>query len=70
MNDRKLKILALVAAVLCGGGPLAAAETKPRLPHVETPAEREARLAWWREARFGLFIHWGPSSVSGKEISW
>jgi alpha-L-fucosidase len=25
----------------------------------ETPAEREARLGWWREARFGMFVHWG-----------
>ena len=25
----------------------------------ETPAQRDARLQWWREARFGLFIHWG-----------
>ena len=25
---------------------------------------------WWREGRFGMFIHWGPSSLSGKEISW
>lgn len=25
----------------------------------ETPAERNARMAWWRNARFGLFIHWG-----------
>ncbi len=21
------------------------------------------RLAWWREARFGLFIHWGLYAV-------
>jgi len=25
----------------------------------ETPAEKDARMAWWREARFGMFIHWG-----------
>jgi alpha-L-fucosidase len=25
----------------------------------ETTADRDARLAWWREARFGMFIHWG-----------
>jgi hypothetical protein len=25
----------------------------------ETPAPRDARMAWWREARFGMFIHWG-----------
>lgn len=26
---------------------------------------RDARLQWWREARFGMFIHWGPYSVLG-----
>lgn len=28
------------------------------------------RLSWWREARFGMFIHWGPVSLKGTEISW
>jgi alpha-L-fucosidase len=23
----------------------------------ESAAQRDARLAWWREARFGMFIH-------------
>ncbi len=27
-------------------------------------------MAWWRDARFGLFIHWGPVSLTGEEISW
>ncbi len=26
-------------------------------------------LAWWRDARFGMFVHWGPSSLKGTEIS-
>lgn len=25
----------------------------------ETDAQREARMRWWTEARFGMFIHWG-----------
>ncbi len=25
----------------------------------ETDAARDARMAWWREARFGMFVHWG-----------
>jgi len=29
----------------------------------ETPAERDARMQWWREARFGMFIHWGLYAV-------
>ncbi len=24
----------------------------------------------WQEARFGMFIHWGPISLTGKEIGW
>jgi len=46
------------------------ADTAPLLPTDETPEQREARLQWWREARFGMFIHWGPASVNGTEISW
>jgi len=29
----------------------------------ESPAHRDARMKWWREARFGMFIHWGVYSV-------
>lgn len=28
-------------------------------------AGRDARVGWWREARFGMFVHWGVSSVLG-----
>jgi alpha-L-fucosidase len=38
--------------------------------HAETTAQHEGRLSWWREARFGMFIHWGPVSLTGQEISW
>ncbi|MBI9020025.1 MAG: alpha-L-fucosidase [Verrucomicrobia bacterium] len=27
-------------------------------------------MEWWQNDKFGLFIHWGPSSVAGVEISW
>jgi alpha-L-fucosidase len=30
----------------------------------------EDRLAWYREAKFGLFLHWGAYSVGGIEASW
>ncbi|MGB9625103.1 MAG: alpha-L-fucosidase, partial [Phycisphaerae bacterium] len=29
----------------------------------ESPAQHDARMKWWREARFGMFIHWGVYSV-------
>lgn len=36
----------------------------------ESTGEDDSRLAWWQEARFGLFIHWGPVSLKGTEIGW
>jgi alpha-L-fucosidase len=35
--------------------------------YAEALKSREERLAWWRAARFGCFIHWGPYSVLGGE---
>jgi alpha-L-fucosidase len=29
----------------------------------ETTVQRDARMAWWRDARFGMFIHWGLYSI-------
>jgi alpha-L-fucosidase len=25
----------------------------------ETDAQKEQRMAWWTQGRFGMFIHWG-----------
>jgi alpha-L-fucosidase len=51
----------------------AAKHPVPAVQDVESPAQRDARLAWWREARFGMFIHWGLYSIpagvwDGKEV--
>lgn len=65
-------LLAWVAAPVAG-----AAETGAEVgaggagvERVETTEQREERLRWWREARFGMFIHWGPVSLKGTEIGW
>jgi alpha-L-fucosidase len=36
----------------------------------QTFPTKEARLEWWKDARFGMFIHWGPVSLKGTEIGW
>ena len=33
----------------------------------ETKADKDARMAWWRDARFGMFIHWGLYAVPAGE---
>ena len=32
----------------------------------ETARSRDRRMQWWREARFGMFVHLGLYSVYGK----
>lgn len=36
----------------------------------QTFSAKEERLEWWKDARFGMFIHWGPVSLKGTEIGW
>ncbi|MFM8372296.1 MAG: alpha-L-fucosidase [Bacteroidota bacterium] len=36
---------------------------------VETPDQRAKRMSWWKEAKFGLFIHWGIYSVAAGEYN-
>src|SRR5262245_24213845 len=42
--------------------PSAAAELAP-----ETPQTHDARMAWWRQARLGMFIHFGLYSTAAGE---
>jgi alpha-L-fucosidase len=58
-------------AVKSAGNPSSIANVDPYAD--ETPAQRDARMEWWRDARFGMFIHWGVYSVpagtyQGKQI--
>jgi alpha-L-fucosidase len=67
MMRRSISVL-LAAVLLAGLSVLLSGKGAAVAP--SGSADREARLAWWRQARFGLFIHWGPVSLKGTEISW
>jgi len=34
------------------------------------PAAHANAIENWRELRFGMFIHWGPVALTGREIGW
>jgi alpha-L-fucosidase len=63
--------LALAAANAEGLG-VAGAQQAPVPPMGDSPADqkqvatRDQRMQWWREAKFGMFIHWGLYSVIGQ----
>ncbi|MGD9519294.1 MAG: alpha-L-fucosidase [Armatimonadota bacterium] len=46
---------------------LAAADKPPATRAEETPEQKARRMAWFNEARFGMFIHWGIYSVPAGE---
>jgi alpha-L-fucosidase len=54
----KLSSLAFAVALATLGGSAAEPETKN---------QKDERMAWWREARFGMFIHWGVYAVPAGE---
>lgn len=39
-------------------------------PEATGVTNNDPRYQWWREARFGMFVHWGPISIKGTEIGW
>lgn len=71
-----LKLFTTSAALSVGGSGLladeegvSAAQGNPSQPPVESAevlADRQRRMQWWHEARFGMFIHWGLYSVIGQ----
>src|SRR5215472_15054879 len=46
-----------------GADSAASASAASKSAAEETPEQRAARMAWWHDARFGMFIHWGIYSV-------
>ena len=47
-----------------------AAEVSKDATSAETQTQRDARLQWFRDAKFGALISFNPSSITGGEIGW
>ncbi len=58
MKIKMTRLGLLAAGIFLLSGPSAFAA-----PSAETPEQLEARLKWFKEARFGMFIHWGVYAV-------
>ncbi|KAA6463264.1 glycoside hydrolase family 29 [Acidobacteria bacterium AB60] len=56
------RALAPIALILLLGGALAGAQWAP----LARDAGADQRIAWWREARFGMFLHWGVYAIPGR----
>jgi alpha-L-fucosidase len=62
---RSIKRLLLAFAVLLLTATTGISQTKPSLFN-ESAADKEKRMQWWTDARFGMFIHWGLYSLGAR----
>jgi alpha-L-fucosidase len=67
MRSRIAKSPVVVALVLAGAN-LFGAATQPST--ASWPKADPAAIARFQAMRFGMFIHWGPVSLTGREIGW
>ncbi len=61
----KIWICTAIALVCFYQEAVAANGTGAALP-VESEQQRENRMKWWTEARFGMFIHWGLYAMAAR----
>jgi alpha-L-fucosidase len=61
---------ALAAIAGCSGGPPTNGASTTHLAGDARPADataaqatQDSRMAWWRQARFGMFVHWGLYAI-------
>ena len=69
MTRIRFVLAALLGLSLGLAGRATAADPPPKTPTTAS-RQHDARLDAWRQARFGMFIHWGPVSLKGTEIGW
>ena len=59
---RRRRFLVLLAAVLV----LTTVSVHAQWAPLASDADALRRIAWWREARFGMFLHWGVYAIPGR----
>ncbi|HTV47232.1 MAG TPA: alpha-L-fucosidase [Phycisphaerae bacterium] len=56
-----------VCLMLVGCSTTSSASSPENTAMSQTVADKDAKMAWWREAKFGMFIHWGIYAVPAGE---
>ena len=62
-NKNREALQAGIISVLCLLAIVGCRQVTSRSAEVETKRQHDRRMSWWRDARFGMFIHWGISAV-------
>ena len=59
--------LILLFTLISGISPVLISQNA-NLPEIlkENSEQHKARMSWWHDAKFGMFIHWGVYSIPGR----
>ena len=69
MKQRVVCVSLILAFAFAESVVLKAAVNESPDPYAnETREQRDERLSWFNDARFGMFIHWGVYSVPAGEV--
>jgi alpha-L-fucosidase len=61
-GNKVCRAVSLLSAVILLANQ-AYSQTEPKSFQSESKEQRDARMAWWHQARFGMFIHWGLYAI-------
>jgi alpha-L-fucosidase len=64
------KIFFFLPLILIAGIVVISAQVSARGETGPKPKANQAAFKEWQDMHFGMFIHWGPVSLKGTEISW
>jgi alpha-L-fucosidase len=70
MNARIVRTLAVAGAMLMLTAAVPGAEPKPEPKSEPWLKPDPVAVKRWQDMRFGMFIHWGPVSLTHHEIGW
>ncbi|QEF97980.1 Alpha-L-fucosidase [Stieleria maiorica] len=62
-STRRLPRVLIMLMLLCSG--FACQDHAFAQQYAETQDDQNTCIAWWRDAKFGMFVHWGVYSVVG-----
>ena len=71
-NSRREHLKVLFTGAIAAALPeTALAESTVTSPAIQQasqpPPDHERRIQWWRQAKFGMFVHWGLYSILGRD---
>jgi len=65
-----MRIISITAVIIAAAAAASAIFAAGNKPDYTWPQPEKKAVENWQDMRFGMFVHWGPVSLTGREIGW